>query len=474
MLEIEYTDGDPETYLVPLGFVSGEPAVHLEHVSPHAIIANLEVTLSGRDPDRGIIYDTLSTGEAASALVALARGGATLTGHNGKLVGDAVAALRDLAVDELTPKVIELQQTNSTVPIGDKLIVKVLRQVEPGTNAELEVGRFLTQTAPNVHVPPVLGSISYYRDGEPPSAVAIAHKFVVGQGTAWDLFAGELGKLFETALASGEPAPPLVDRHLFELALEEPPPVIVSRVGQYLRHARLLGRRTGEVHVALASGKQPAFQPEKYTMMYQQSLFQGARAQMVRTFEVLAKRLTQLPPEVQDDARAALLAQPRVEERLRMVQARPLDALRTRVHGDLHLGQVLFTGDDFVVIDFEGEPARPLRERRYKRNPLRDVAGMLRSFDYAAESALRTGATRAVDQARARPWGDAWTLWVSAAYLAGYLDVASQLVPPDPTVRRMVLDFHIMEKCVYEIGYELNNRPDWLPIPVRGLLDLVV
>lgn len=473
MLEIEFADADPESYLIPIGFVAGEPAVHLDHVSPHAIVAALEVSGGGREPERGVLYDTLATGEAAHALLVLTRGDGVLAGTHGKLIGRATHALRETAVEELVPRVIELEQTNTTVPFGDQMILKVVRQVESGTNAELEIGSYLTQEAPQVHVPAVLGSVSYHREGDQPAAIAIAHRFVSSQGTAWDLFHGELGKLFETALASGEPPPEPPRKHVWELVAEEPPPLVVSRVGQYLRHARLLGRRTGEIHVALAAGKQPTFQPERYTMMYQQSLFQGARAAMVRTFELLSKRIAQLPAEVQDDARAAVLAQPRVEERLRTIQARPLDVLRIRVHGDLHLGQVLFTGDDFVTIDFEGEPARPLRERRYKRTGLRDLAGMLRSFDYAAESALRTGATRTIDYARAQPWGDTWTVWVSAAYLAGYLDVASALVPADPEVRRLILDFHTMEKCVYEIGYELNNRPDWLPIPVRGLLDLI-
>ncbi len=473
MLEVEYADGDPETYLVPIGFVAGEPAVHLDHVSPHAIIATLEVTGDGREPERGVLYDTLATGEAAHALLALARGDATLAGSHGKLIGRSSAALREAALEELVPRAIELEQTNSTVPFSDRLVLKIVRQLETGVNAELEIGSYLTQEAPHVNAPPVLGSIGYHRDGEEPATVAIAHRFVASQGTAWELFHGELGKLFEIALASGEPPPEPPQKHLFDLVADEPPPLITARVGQYLRHARLLGRRTGEVHVALAAGKQAGFQPERYTMMYQQSLFQGARSAMVRTFELLAKRMDQLPATVQDDARAAATAQHQIEERLRSIQARPLDVLRIRVHGDLHLGQVLFTGDDFVLIDFEGEPARPLRERRYRRTGLRDVAGMLRSFDYAVESALRTGATRTVDYGRARPWGDAWTVWVSAAFLAGYLDVASSLVPADPEVRRLVLDFHTMEKCVYEINYELNNRPDWLPIPIRGLLDLI-
>jgi maltose alpha-D-glucosyltransferase/alpha-amylase len=470
VLEVEYTDGEPESYLIPLGFLHGEPAVHLEARSPHAVIATIEVT--GRDEARGVLYDTLATGEGAQALLAVARGAATLSGLHGKLVGTGEPGLTD-AADEPPPRPMELEQTNSTVPFGDRWILKVFRQLDPGENAEIEIGRYLTRR-PEVHVPPVLGAVTYQREGDEPAAVAVIHQLVPNQGTAWDLFSGELDKLFETALAASIPAPGLTGRHLLDLVGVSPPAALAERAGHYLRHAALLGRRTGEVHVALGQAGGPAFAPERYTVMYQQSLFQGARGMMVRTFELMSRRLSKLGDDVQIAARSALMAQAQIEERLRAIQARPLEAQRIRVHGDLHLGQVLFTGDDFVLIDFEGEPARPLRERRYKRNPLRDVAGMIRSFGYAMESALRAGAIRSQDQEKVRPWGAAWHAWVSAAYLTGYFEVVKPpLVPADPTVLRLLLDFHRMEKCVYEIGYELNNRPDWLPIPVRGLLDLI-
>jgi len=467
MLEIEFAEGDPETYLVPLAYVSGEPATHLEHISPHAVIAAVDV-----GSETGLIYDALATGEAAQALLALARGRAEVAGASGRFVGFGAPSLDDPSVAELAPRAVELEQTNTTVPFGDRLLVKVLRQLETGVNAELEVGAYLTQEAPSVRAPAVLGSITYQREGEEPVVVAIAHQFVPNQGTAWDLFIGELDKLFENVSASEVAPPPSAARHPLELAGLEPPTELVSRTAQYLRQAKLLGRRTAEVHAALATGRTPAFVPEHYSMMHQQSLFQGARTRMVRTFDALAERLALLPAEVQDDARAALAAQPRIEERLRTIQQRPIDAIRIRTHGDLHLGQVLFTGDDFVLIDFEGEPARPLRERRYKSNALRDVAGMVRSFSYAAESSLRIGPGRAVDATRVRPWAAAWTAWVSGAYLAGYLELGASLLP-SADARRVVLDFFLIDKCLYEIGYELNNRPDWLSIPLRGLRELI-
>jgi len=474
VLEIDYTDGEPEIYLVPIGFATGEPAVHLEHRMPHAMIANLHV--SGAEPTRGVLYDALATGEAAQALLAGVRGGSTLSGSRGRLVCTSSPALQQLAgADELSPRPVELEQTNTTVPFGERLLVKVLRQIEPGVNAELEIGRYLTERAPQVKAPSVLGWVTYYPKNGEPSAVALAHDYVANEGSAWDLFSSELESLYEAVLSSNPDVPPTPNRHVLALAVEEPPPEITRVAGQQLRRARHLGVRTAELHAALAAGDDAAFVPERFTMMHQQSLFQGARALMVRTFESLSRRVRSLPPEVYDDVQLALTLQPQIEARLRSVLVRPLDSVRIRTHGDYHLGQVLFTGDDFVIIDFEGEPARPMRERRYKRCPIRDVAGMLRSFSYAAESSLRTRRQRAQDQARMRPWAAAWASWAGAAFLAGYLDAASgtALLPRSPADLRLLIDFYSMEKCVYEIGYELNNRPDWLPIPLRGLVDLV-
>jgi maltose alpha-D-glucosyltransferase / alpha-amylase len=149
--------------------------------------------------------------------------------------------------------------------------------------------------------------------------------------------------------------------------------------------------------------------------------------------------------------------------------------IRTRIHGDYHLGQVLWTGEDFLIIDFEGEPGRPLSQRRFKRSPLRDVAGMLRSLEYASEAALRDGRHRVEDLPVLQIWARAWTQWVSASFLGGYLDrvAGTRIVPPNDTDLEQLLRFFLFEKVIYEIGYELNNRPDWVDIPMRGLLALL-
>jgi maltose alpha-D-glucosyltransferase/alpha-amylase len=196
---------------------------------------------------------------------------------------------------------------------------------------------------------------------------------------------------------------------------------------------------------------------------------------MARTFDLLRSKLPTMTPELHALGESLIKRESEIDRLLERVTRRRIDVIRTRIHGDYHLGQVLWTGEDFLIIDFEGEPGRPLSQRRFKRNPLRDVAGMVRSLRYAAAAELRSGRRRPEDAVRLEAWARAWASWVSAAFLAGYVDRAqgSRLVPPNDADLAMVLEFFLLEKCVYEIGYELNNRPDWLEIPLRGLLELL-
>lgn len=470
VFEIAYSDHDPETYLVPVAFAAGESATGIEQRSPHAIIAYIE------GPAPGVIYDSLATGEGASALLTSLRAGATVMSELGRLESTPNEALRDVCGDcDLAPRPVRFEQTNSTVPFGDKLVLKVFRQLEPGTNAEIEVGSFLTAHAPRGVTPRVVGSVHYHRPGAEPTAVAVAHEFLPNQGIAWDLYETHLDTLFDRVLSGHIEAPPTPEEHLYDLVGRDAPPEFVELAGAHLRHARRLGQRIAEVHVLLASGTEPGFAPEPFTQMHQQSLFQGVRTLLVRTSETLQRKRASLPESVRADVDLFLSSRPAVEARLREITARIIDTTRVRSHGDLHLGQVLWTGDDFVLIDFEGEPGRPLSDRRRKRSPLRDLAGMIQSFSYAVESDLYAGRQRPQDVTRLRPWARAWMAWTGAACLTGYLETPGvrPLIPAKPEDTRLLLDFYRLEKVVYEVNYELNNRPDWLPIPMRGLRDIV-
>jgi maltose alpha-D-glucosyltransferase/alpha-amylase len=213
--------------------------------------------------------------------------------------------------------------------------------------------------------------------------------------------------------------------------------------------------------------------------LYQRSIYQSMRNLSARVFETLRTVRPGLPADTAVLADLLLANENRLAQRFRALLNGRIDALRIRCHGDFHLGQVLFTGSDFVILDFEGEPARSLSERRLKRSPLRDVAGMLRSFDYAAQGALldftREGVIRAEDAPRLAPWARLWREWVSSAFLRTYLrGVAdTRLVPESREQLESLLDVLLLEKAVYELGYELDNRPDWAAIPLRSILELL-
>jgi len=265
---------------------------------------------------------------------------------------------------------------------------------------------------------------------------------------------------------------------LVEAASREPHPVLRECIGSYLELVRGLGQRTAELHEALATvADDPAFAPEPFTTLIQRSSYQALRNLQTRVFEILHERVALLPESSSDLAHQLFRRERELRSRMRRIIERRLGGQRTRVHGDYHLGQVLYTGRDFVIIDFEGEPARGPSERRRKRSPLVDVAGMLRSFHYAAHSALDAhalgGSMRAEDAALLEPWARAWYRCVASVFIASYLEQLrpETLLPEEPEDVRLVLDMYLLDKCLYEIAYELNNRPNWVGIPLHGLID---
>jgi maltose alpha-D-glucosyltransferase/alpha-amylase len=215
--------------------------------------------------------------------------------------------------------------------------------------------------------------------------------------------------------------------------------------------------------------------PEAFTLLHQRSIYQSARSLLMTTFDTMRRQLDRLPPAAATLASELLPRRKAIEQRLAAITREKIDAVRTRVHGDLHLGQILYSAGDFVFLDFEGEPARTLSERRRKRSPLRDVAALLRSFHYAAAAALGGESVREQDIPVLEPWARAWPTWVGAQWLGAWLDTVGNapFMPRDPDVLARMLDFYLLEKCIYEVHYELANRPSWLAIPLGDLVRLL-
>jgi maltose alpha-D-glucosyltransferase/alpha-amylase len=299
--------------------------------------------------------------------------------------------------------------------------------------------------------------------------------FVPNQGDAWRHFVDLAKHYFERVLLgdqAGKLPPEGPGNFLRAVGPPLPPPSDDVISGVTLEMSALLGRRTAELHQALSGGKGEAFRPEDFSILYQRSLYQAMQNQAKQELRLLQKGASSLSPLLQAEVQKVLDLQPEILAGMHAITAGKLTAKRIRIHGDYHLGQVLFTGNDFVMLDFEGEPARPLSERRIKRSPMRDVAGMLRSFQYAAYTALLSGsALRPQVTETLTPWADRWYQVISVSFLRGYLGAmeGSDLLPHRPEELENLLVPFLLQKAVYELGYERNNRPEWLIIPLRGI-----
>ena len=475
-IQVTYRDGDPETYLLPVAYAKPSEAAQILERWPHSAICWLR---SDGEDQGGLLHDALGPpGFAESLLAAIARRRRS-TGPTGTLVGSTTRAflrLRGPETVKLETALSAAEQSNNSVVFGERLMLKVFRRLEEGVNPELEVGRFLTENTNFIQIAPVAGSLEYRRDKGEPVTMAILQGYVPNQGDAWSFTLKTLAHFFKGVELPAAGDPPALRRSLLAPVTTGTAEVATRTVGAYIESAELLGRRTAELHAALASDPdEPAFAPELISQQDQRSIYQSLSGLALRSMELLRGQLNKLPEDAREDARKVIELEPRIAAGLRSFLARRLKTTRIRVHGDYHLGQVLYTGHDFVIIDFEGEPTRTLYERRLKRLALRDVAGMLRSFDYASQAALRSEQLSADTLPRLQLWARFWVECVSAAFLRSYLSTAgaASFVPHSPEDLELQLTTMLLEKALYELRYELNMRPDWVRIPLRGIIDLV-
>jgi maltose alpha-D-glucosyltransferase/alpha-amylase len=479
LVEVEGDEGDGQLYVLPLEVADGEAAAAVRSEHPETIVA--EVRLDG---GRALVFDALASMGACAALLDLVRKRGRRNGRRGVLEGQRLAAFEEEEGGSPPPEghPLSAEQSNSSVRYGDRFLLKLFRRLEEGVNPDLEVSRFLTEHGFR-HSPPAAGALTYHRLEGEEATVAFLAGYVESRGDAWTVALESIGRFFERVLADGPHDPesgPYRASALLERADVEPQIHEQEWIGPYLESARLLGRRTAELHAVLASDPEdPAFAPEPFSALYQRSLYQSARNLVGRTFRSLDRRAGRLTEEAERQALRLRGKRDVLLERFRKLTERRVDAVRIRCHGDYHLGQLLSTGKDFVILDFEGEPARPVGTRRIKRCALTDVAGMLRSFHYAGHAALRradaTGLAGVGTRDRLLPWARFWTSRVGAAFLGAYLEGAREAVflPSDPSDTAWLLDLYLLEKAVYELGYELSHRPEWMPIPVEGILDLL-
>jgi maltose alpha-D-glucosyltransferase/alpha-amylase len=458
LVQVDYTEGASEIYSLPVQLESGSAAEALSRSTPQAVIARV-------GKNGGYLYDAIWDPEFRERIFRLMAGEAVLTGRNGELVGVSTKLLAQEPNDRVpASQVLNAEQSNSSMLFEQRFFLKLYRKLEDGMNPDVELTRFLTEAQQFPHVPAFVGSIEYRRPRTEPTVVALLQAAAPNEGDAWALTLGAVGCYFERVLAR---------KSDLQTATTAPGPLFDELLGGvYPEHAKLIGQRTAEMHLALAAEtNDKRFAPEPFNAMAQRSVYQSMRASLRRAFELLKKKLPDLPEAYRAEAAQVLTA----EEQILAIEQQTLESQTTgkkiRIHGDYHLGQVLNTGKDFVILDFEGEPARALSERKLKRSALRDVAGMMRSFQYAAYCALWQPSMRTEDVPFLEHWADLWYRQMSASFLERYLETATgaSFLPQKKSDFTPLLEAYLIDKAVYEVAYELNHRPDWVVIPVRGI-----
>ena len=472
LVEVHYTDGPSDAYQIPLSFAMSDAADKIRADTCNTIICRIRIKETC-----GIIYDGVYDQSFQKNLLHLIEKQGQINGEIGALSATHGEPFQRKAVDTIyESKILNAEQSNSSILYGNQFILKLYRKVEEGMNPDLEIGRYLQQYS-DQYAPLYAGAIAY-RSGKLPSepmTIGLLQRFIPNQGDGWGYMLDAAKRYMEHMQAFWKAIPDPLSSPL-RMTYEAIWHIAQERNEQIIERVSLLGKRTAELHIALSRDtKNPDFAPEPFSTLYQRSLYQSFQSNTKRKFHLLKQNIKNLPEGLQKNARDLLAIEDECYKCYRPLLDRKISAMRIRIHGDYHLGQVLFTGDDFVVIDFEGEPARPLYERRLKRSPLRDVAGMLRSFHYVISAGLLHDTNASVERSILQSWADFWYTYLSDAFLRSYLDTVAKtpLLPENPIDLESLLNAFLLERALYELWYEINHRPDWVQIPIQGILSIL-
>lgn len=497
-LRVDYIQGDPETYLLPIAYAEGEQAMHLLAENSGAIVTRLQVQAKGEGiaNSEGVLFDAIADKHFLVSLLDAIAHNRSYQGMAGKLVAQATDLFPQPSGGATGFEVtsIKAEQGNTSVVYDaftkdgsghhNLLLLKLLRKLEEGTSQDLEIRRFLSQQKHLKHFAALAGEVEYRRLGgmqgptSQPMTLGILQQHIRDTRSGWEYTLDSLRDYFEhVTVQQAEVSVPVPSGSLLDLQAVEIPELAGKTIGAYLTSIQLLGQSTADLHIALASDlDRPDFAPERFSTFYQRSIYQYARNLAGQVLLLLKQRLKLLPPDTQKLAQAVLNRQEEFMDRFQLVLNQKITAMRIRCHGDYHLGRVLYTGKDFVVVDFEGEPGRTLSDRRIKRSPLRDIASMLLSFNYATTQAIRneveSGMFRSDNIPVMEAWSQFWYSWVSATFLKSYLETAGKdtFLPKTKAELQVLLDAYMLEKIFASVGYELNHRPDWVEVPLKWLL----
>jgi maltose alpha-D-glucosyltransferase/alpha-amylase len=481
LIDLDYTDGRSDSYAVPLAVSFGKVAEKLRgQIGVNAVIDVVRRRPTG-ESESGLIQDAIDRPDICHEILGLFKSEASLpmtSGQVGFSIGSSMSETGTVDDDRTTPRKSRAEQSNTSVIFGNELILKIYRRIEPGINPDVEIGRFLTDATDFGHVAPYRGSIDYTGANGEQVALGILQGLVQNEGDGWQWTLEELERYYDIcaarsfSFAEHQAIEPNIDFSLTP-ALEK---LAREHAGMYLEAALLLGQRTAEMHVALATPTTDhAFAVEPLEPKDLEAEADVLANLITRVFAAIKTNMGVLTDESTESAGLILSRRKALVRYAEELCNRRISGTRSRIHGDYHLGQLLRVKGDYVILDFEGEPARSLNERRAKYPPVKDVAGMLRSYSYAAATGLQLYvARRGIPMKRLAPWSRLWESAVSSAFLRGYQLGTAQtdVLRLSPDDLSALLQIYRLEKTLYELLYELNNRPSWAHIPMDGILSL--
>ncbi|HTF18249.1 MAG TPA: maltose alpha-D-glucosyltransferase, partial [Chryseolinea sp.] len=466
-IEVTYQEGLPEFYQLPVAFADDKESLKYVEHCPQSVIAKMKVGAT-----EGILYDAIFGLEYQTALLHhLANNDKVLQTNGDVVVFEGKEFVKQLAEnpDAVKPRVLSVEQSNTSVIYGSSLFFKMYRKLDYVMNADVELSRFLSEEANYTHMPAFVGTVSWKANNET-LVLGMMQRLVENSGDGWAYVLDRLDELTEKILANPEVlalSPTFAAQRMGDT--QELHPLLKELFsGPLPEQIRLLAVRTAEMHLALGSRPEiEAFAPERYSLHYQRSLYSGLKTLVRNTFQNQGVNLPRLAPDIRQQAQDVIDMQPQILDVFKNIYKHKIDVVKIRIHGDYHLGQVLFTGKDFIITDFEGEPARSYSERRLRRSPLRDVAGMIRSFHYAAyASLLLDNQIRPEDYAKLMPIMEEWYHYVSNIFMQAYIDGVKDTayIPKTRAELDVLMTTFLLEKAIYELSYEMNNRPDWVII----------
>lgn len=467
VIEVHYVQGLPEYYFTPLAFLPSDSIMERVEYTVQSVVCRAEI--QGK---AGFIMDSSYDKNFRDFLfVSIGKESKVKADVGGSLIFNSGVFAKIDVNKQIDSKILRADQSNTAIIFNDQYFFKFYRKLEVEINPELEIVRFLSEHTNFRNSPRYAGSVEYHDQDENIIVFGLLQERVDNQGEAWTMSVDSVGRFYERVMTKAKNIKPPKLINKASIKFEDAPEIIQDLIGRgfYERMVRL-GTRTAEMHLALASDTtNPAFVPESFTANYQRSLYSSLRKLTKDRFALLETTLPKLPADVQQFAKKVLELEKDILETFSEVHKSKIKAQKIRIHGDYHLGQVLFTGKDFVIIDFEGEPGLSFSERRLKKSALKDVAGMMRSIHYAAFGKILLNENyRERDLEFLEMWAEQWQHYVSRFYLGAYMErmnMGTTLTAEDDLLIRTFL----LEKAIYELGYELNGRPDWTIIPLRGI-----